>query len=117
MSELNHDHAGLTSERVEELFRQFGPNTLADRQRSLLFQLLAEFWSPITVVLLVAASISVFVGNHLDAGLICLIVLSGTLIDFAQTYRSQKTISKLRASVASTAAVMRDGTWCELARA
>src|SRR6202035_2766002 len=37
-------------------------------------------------------------------------------LNFVQTYRSQITVEKLRADVAPTASVQRDGTWRELPR-
>jgi P-type Mg2+ transporter len=59
---------------------------------------------------------SAFLGQTVDASIIALIVLLSTAIDSAQTYHSQRAVEKLRAKVAPTATVLRDGEWKELRR-
>ena len=44
------------------------------------------------------------------------IVLLSNILNFTQTCRSQNAVEKLRADVAPTASVRRDGTWLELPR-
>jgi Mg2+-importing ATPase len=43
-------------------------------------------------------------------------VLLSVLLNFLQTYRSQRAAERLRDTVAPTASVLRDGAWCEIAR-
>jgi Mg2+-importing ATPase len=108
---------GLTSTEAEQQFRQFGPNDPTPaRKHSALRELLFLFLNPLAVILLIAAVLSAFVGQKVDATLIVLIIVVSAAINFYQTYRSQIAIERLRASVASTATVLRDGTWQELDR-
>ena len=44
-----------------------------------------------------------------------MIVLS-VVLNFLQSYRSQQAVRRLQEKVAGTAAVRRDGQWCELPR-
>src|SRR5437588_4060314 len=106
---------GLTSAEAEARLRQFGANDpAATRKRSPLLDLLFLFLNPLAVILLLAAGLSAFVGQKIDAAIIIFMVVVGALINFWQTYRSQNAIEKLRAEVATTATVMRDGHWQEL---
>ena len=43
-------------------------------------------------------------------------MLCSNILNFVQTYRSQQAVEKLRASVALTATVLRDGKWTEIPR-
>ena len=72
--------------------------------------------NPLVIILLIAAGISGFIGQMLDAGIIVGMVLTGAGINFFQTYRSKIAIENLRARVAPTATVLRDGRWQEIDR-
>jgi Mg2+-importing ATPase len=108
---------GLTSPEAAARLKQFGPNDPAPQQgRSVFAELLLLFVNPLVVILLIAAVISGFIGQLLDAAIIVGMVVIGVAINFYQTYRSKIAIEKLRARVAPTAAALRDGTWQEIPR-
>ncbi|NUQ30783.1 MAG: magnesium-translocating P-type ATPase, partial [Acidobacteriaceae bacterium] len=66
--------------------------------------------------LLIAACISSFVGELLNATIIAVMVTVSAIVDFYQTYRSHISMEKLRRLVAPTGTVLRDGSWVELDR-
>ena len=109
--------AGLSSAEAAKRLAQFGPNDTSAQQRKhpLADQLLLLF-NPLSIVLLVAAAISLSIGERFDAGLIAVIVLVGGGIDFVQTHHAQLTIERLRATVAASASVERDGIWSDIPR-
>jgi P-type Mg2+ transporter len=108
---------GLSSQEAEARLGQFGPNEpAAARHYSGLREYLGALTSPLVLILLCAASISIFVGEAVDASLIIGIVLIGVTINFIQSHRSQKAAEKLREQVSPTATVLRDGVWRELRR-
>ena len=108
---------GLTSLEAAERLGKFGPNDPAPpRQRSVAAELLMLFANPLVIILLFAAVISGFIGQWLDTGIIVGMVLIGAAINFYQTYRSKVAIENLRARVAPTATVLRDGQWQEIKR-
>ncbi|HXA86789.1 MAG TPA: magnesium-translocating P-type ATPase [Candidatus Dormibacteraeota bacterium] len=108
---------GLTSAEAEERLKQFGPNDPApSRRHSALAELVLLFANPLVIILLIAAILSGFVGQLLDAGIIVGMVAIGIAVNFYQTYRSTIAIENLRARVAPTATVMRDGRWQEIGR-
>ena len=103
-------------EAAERLGR-FGPNEPAEtRAYSGIREFLAALASPLVLILLCAAAISVLAGERVDASLIITIVLIGVTINFAQSHRSQKAAEKLREQVSPTATVLRDDAWCEIPR-
>lgn len=108
---------GLTSAEASARLAQFGLNESYTHQRKhpWLDPLLLLF-NPLSVVLLVAAAISLFIGERFDAGLIAAIVLTGGAIDFAQSYHARITVERLRATVAAMASVQRDGVWQDIPR-
>jgi P-type Mg2+ transporter len=108
---------GLTSQEAAERLRRFGVNDPAPaRRRSILGELVLILANPLIVILLLAAVVSGFIGQLLDAAIIVTMVLTGAAINFYQTYRSNLAIELLRARVAPTATVLRDGQWQELGR-
>jgi P-type Mg2+ transporter len=108
---------GLTSGEARERFDQYGPNEpRAVHRRLFVFELLGLFANPLAIILLAAAGVSVWMGDSIGAGIIVAIVLTGAVINFIQTYRSARAISRLREGVAVTATVLRDGNWIEVPR-
>jgi P-type Mg2+ transporter len=108
---------GLTSNQAQLRLSQFGPNEPAEtKPHSFPSDLWHALTSPLVVILLIAAIISAFLGEKADATIIAVIVLLSTAVDLAQAFRSQSAVEKLRAQVALTATVLRDGEWKELPR-
>ncbi len=108
---------GLTAQEAEARLDRFGPNEPATTQHhSFLSDLLHVFMNPLVSILVIAAAASAFLGEKVDAGIIGVIVLLSAAIDLSQTYRSQHAVEKLRAQVAPTATVLRDGEWTEVRR-
>ena len=109
--------SGLSGQEAEARLIQFGPNEpAATKRHSPVTDLLRMFLNPLTLILLFAAVASGFLGDKVDAGIICAIVLLSAGIDFSQTYRSQKAVDRLQNQVAPTATVLRDRTWTEIRR-
>jgi Mg2+-importing ATPase len=108
---------GLTSQEAEARLDRFGPNDPAPPKRhSAVLDFLRLFLNPLVLILLIAAAISVFLGEAADAAIIAVIVLLSTALDFTQNYQSQRAVERLRQQVAPTATVLRDGKCQEIRR-
>jgi Mg2+-importing ATPase len=108
---------GLTSQQAAERLKQFGPNDPKPQlRRSPLAELLLLFLNPLVIILLLAAVLSGFLGQLVDAVIIVVMVLVGIAVNFYQTYKSQRAIEDLNARVAPTATVLRDGRWQDIPR-
>ena len=108
---------GLTTEEAARRLAVHGPNEPVPAvHASVLLALLGRLWNPLVIILLMAAGVSAFLGELINATIIVLMVTVGVLIDFAQTYRSQRAADRLREQVTITATVLRDGQWREIPR-
>jgi Mg2+-importing ATPase len=114
--ELGADWTGLSEEEAKERLAKVGPNDTRSGKPSPLAQLLPLLGNPLAVVLLVAAGLSAALGQKVDAALIAVMVLFSVGVNLVQTWRSQKAAERLRAQVALTASVLRDGVWAERPR-
>jgi P-type Mg2+ transporter len=109
--------AGLRTAEAEERLAREGPNEVAVHTRaSVLRQLLASVSNPLLAILLVAAMASAVLGERVNASIVVAMVLLSAGVDFVQSFRSAKAVERLRAQVAPTATVLRDGRWTELPR-
>ena len=81
----------------------------AGRWTRALSLLLAQFKSPIILILLVAAGLSLFLGEATDALIILAIVLASGLLGFWQEWGAADALEKLLALVQTRASVLRDG--------
>jgi len=102
---------GLSFKSVKKLQQQFGPNILQDEtsKYKAIFALLARFKNPLVIILLVAASLSLFFGDSASFFIIIAIVLLSVGLDFFNTYRSQRAAEELKNKVRVEVRVMRDG--------
>jgi P-type Mg2+ transporter len=115
--QLQSSEQGLTGEEARKRLDTYGPNDTTSKKRDSGFvQFLRLFLNPLIVILLFASLISAVLGDRADASIILIIVLLSNILNFVQTYRSQKAVDNLRAGVAPTATALRDGTWIEIQR-
>jgi P-type Mg2+ transporter len=70
---------------------------------------IAQFKSPIILILIGAAIVSLFLQDRTDAILILAIVLASGVLGFWQEYAATDAVAKLRALVETKARVLRDG--------
>ena len=115
--DASQEPVGLSSPEAAARLAQFGLNEPGSANRySALREFASAFTNPLVLILIGAAAVSIFVGEAVDATLIVVIVLIGTVMNFLQSHRSQKAAERLRAQVTPTATVKRDGAWIELPR-
>ncbi len=111
---LHASPGGLTSEEARRRLPIYGRNHLKLRKRSSALKLLlAQFKSPLIIILLLAAVLSFFLGEIVDAMIIVGIVLLSGLLGFWQEKRAADAVEKLLAIVRINARVLRDGAWAE----
>ncbi len=106
---------GLTQLEAEKRFLQYGANEVASKPKlsGIIFFLL-RFNNPLVIVLLFAAVISAFFNDWISSVLIVIIILLSVLMDFFNTYRSEKAAETLKNRVRVTTLVVRDGNRKEI---
>ena len=101
---------GLSSEEAAAKLRLVGPNSVEDVSRlSALRLLLRQFESPLVLILIFAAVISLALQQWVDSAIILAIVLGSTLLGFFQEYRASAAVEQLKRRLALTCRVVRDG--------
>ncbi|MBS1972622.1 MAG: magnesium-translocating P-type ATPase [Bdellovibrionales bacterium] len=110
-------HDGLGEEEAAQAAKEFGANEFSETPK---FELAREFirlfLSPLVLILIIASIISAALHQPVDATIILLMVVIGIVINFIQTYRSQRAIKDLKKSVAPTATVIRNAQKREIHR-
>ena len=108
---LRSTKQGLTSEAAQQRLAEYGANLLKPRKRSnALTLLLAQFKSPIILILLVATGLSFVLHDPVNALIILSIVLVSGFLGFWQEYSATNAVEKLLAVVQIKAKVLRDGS-------
>jgi Mg2+-importing ATPase len=87
-----------------------GPNSIEDAAKlTALRLLLRQFESPLVLILIFAAVVSLALQQWVDSAIILAIVLGSALLGFFQEYLASKAVEELKHQLALTCRVMRDG--------
>jgi Mg2+-importing ATPase len=106
---------GLTTNEAKQRLTKYGANRLKPQKRSdSLTLLIAQFKSPIILILLFATVLSLFLHNIVDASIILAIVLISGLLGFWQEHGASDAVAKLLAIVQIKTALLRDGSQQEI---
>lgn len=101
---------GLSSVEAARRLRRFGPNALHPPVATLPLTVLAnQFRSPLVLILLAAAVLSLALGESDEALIIAVIVFASSGLGFFQEYRASSTLEALQSRVAIRAKTLRDG--------
>ena len=106
---LDSNPNGLSSAEAAKRLLEVGPNELQAAHRISPWEILAEqFKNVLIIILLVATAISLFLGHGIESIVIAIIVLFAVVLGFVQEYRAERAIEALRQMAAPTATVLRD---------
>jgi len=106
---LKSTPVGLTGAEAAQRLEEHGPNELQAAHRISPWTIFFEqFKNVLIVILLVATTLSAFLGHGIEAIAIAVIVLFAVLLGFAQEYRAERATEALRNMAAPTATALRD---------
>lgn len=106
---------GLSAEEARERRQQFGPNHLPKRHRLRATQIFLHQFSDILIwILLTAAFFSFVFGEFRDTVIILIIVIVNALIGFAQEYKAERILDRLRELETDRAIVIRNNEKIEI---
>jgi len=115
LNRLQATDRGLTTVEAKKRLITYGANRLKPQKRSdALTLFIAQFKSPIILILLLATGLSLFLHNVVDASIILTIVVISGLLGFWQEHSASNAVAKLLAIVQIKAAVIRDGNQQEI---
>ncbi len=105
---------GLTSEEARRRLGQFGPNAVPDTALPPFRRALTKFWAPVPWMLEAAIVLELFLGKHVEAGIIALLLVFNAVLGYFQEGRAQATLAALKSRLALNASVRRDNVWATL---
>lgn len=101
---------GLTAAEVAAQRARYGRNSLpAQKGRSAWSILLGQLKSPLIVIILAAAAISLLAGERGDFAIIMAVVAIDAVLGFVQEYQAERTYTSLKRLLKPTTTVIRDG--------
>jgi Ca2+-transporting ATPase len=101
---------GLAKTEAEARLARYGPNELAEHPRPGFFKLLlGQFDSFIVIILIVAAVVSLLLGEYIDASAIMAIVILNAVLGVIQESKAGEALAALKKMAAPDAHVLRDG--------
>ena len=115
LSSLQSSENGLSGDEASLRLKQYGPNTLKSSSGSsaiLLF--LSQFKSPITILLIIAAGLSLALGDRSDAIIIFVIILLSSGLGYWQEKGAANAVKNLLKMVQISCNVLRSGVEQEL---
>ncbi|HOT08039.1 MAG: Copper-exporting P-type ATPase B [Methanosaeta sp. PtaB.Bin039] len=115
LARLKTTKDGLTQEDARMRQKIFGQNVLRSRREHSSVQLLlSQFRSPIILLLVFAAGLSIYLHEGVEAGLILIIIFVSGLLGFWQERRAADAMKRLLVLVQVRADLLRDGKRVEI---
>lgn len=99
---------GLKINQVTIHKKKYGQNSLLPKEKTRLAFFISQYKSPLILLLLGAAIVSLLLGEYINAAAIFLIILANTFISFYQEYRATKSIKFLGRYLNYTSKVIRN---------
>jgi P-type Ca2+ transporter type 2C len=107
---------GLAEERVEEMRERYGANTMVDTEPATFRDLLWEsLTSPMILLLLAVAGISLLLGQFAEAIVMAFVVLIYVGVELINKGRTDRTLARLRELQSPRVQCLRDGERREIA--
>ena len=115
LKQLSCAERGLSGEEATRRIKQYGPNTFKEASHSsALVLFLSQFKSPITILLIVSAVLSIGLGDTTDALIILAIILISSCLGFWQEKGAANAVTELLKLVQIKCRLVRDGKEAEL---
>ena len=113
--EWNSSATGLTGAEAALRLRAHGHNRLETSSVVQPLQLFArQFKSPLVLILVFAAVISMVTGEWVDAIIVLVIVLASAVLGFVQEYNAGNAVERLRRRILIKSKVLRNGVVCDI---
>jgi len=106
---LKSRESGLSEEEVKERQKIYGFNEIKEREISAIEIFVKQLKSPFFYILLIAATLSFFIGEKIDSLLIIIFASLNVILGFSQEYRAHRALSLLKSYFPPDVNVLRNG--------
>jgi len=112
---LKSSENGLSSTEAKRRLEEHGFNEIEKKEKAHGLDIyLSQFKNPLVIVLIIAAIISHFLAEEINALVITSIVILNSILGFFQEYRAERALRELRRYVAFKSRVLRNGELVEI---
>ncbi|MDQ0635049.1 Mg2+-importing ATPase [Arthrobacter pascens] len=110
LEQLNSGPAGLSDPEAAARLAELGPNAVRTHRANGWAVLGRQFASPILILLLITAGLSLFLGDATNSIVIGVILLVSVGLGFTNEFRAERASEALHSRVTHRAVVLREGT-------
>jgi H+-transporting ATPase len=110
-AKLGSSPDGLSQAEAQKRLSQYGPNEIEEKKTNLFLKFLTYFWGPIPWMIEAAVILSAVARHWPDFVIILLLLLANAVVGFWEEHQAGNAIAALKAKLAVTARVKRDGKW------
>ena len=102
---------GLTQLEADNRLIEYGPNEIPEKKPNPILKFLTYFWGPIPWMIEAAVILSAVARHWPDFGIIFVLLVANSVVGFWEEHQAGNAIAALRAKLAISARVQRDGRW------
>ncbi len=102
---------GLSQAEAHKRLIQYGPNEIEEKKTNPLIKFFTYFWGPIPWMIEAAVILSAVAQHWPDFFIILLLLVANAAVGFWEEHQAGNAIEALKAKLAITARVKRDGKW------
>ncbi len=107
---LHTNHNGLKDKEVKQRIQKFGLNELPKKKKDSIFKIFfSQFCNSITIIMIVACILSLYVNEVVDALAIVFIIMIDAVMGTIQEWKANKSADALASMIKVKAAVIRNG--------
>lgn len=115
LNTLNTTADGLSNKGAEDRIDKFGENIFEEKKSTSKFMIfINQFKNPITMILIFAAILSIFLKDYSDGIIILIIIMISAFLSYRHESKASDAVKKLLSSVSVTSSVLRDGKFLEI---
>ncbi|NTW22982.1 magnesium-translocating P-type ATPase [Candidatus Falkowbacteria bacterium] len=106
---------GLSSAEARKRLKEQGENAIAKKKQiGPLLVFISKFNNPLFLLMIVISTVSFAMGQRASAVIVMMMIFLAGVLDFVNTYKSQKVVEKLASTVTSKVTAIRDGAKAEI---
>jgi H+-transporting ATPase len=110
-AKLGSSPEGLTQAEAQRRLTQYGLNEIAEAKSNPFLKFLTYFWGPIPWMIEAAVILSAVARHWPDFAIILLLLFANAVVGFWEEHQAGNAVAALKAKLATTARVKRDGRW------